>query len=465
VNPMSSVWLWSLAAAVGLSLACSRTSFAARPASTLAEVRNAAKDWNCIVIILDAATAHHFSCYGFPERSSPFLDQLAQQGVRFEHGYSVAPNTGLGTFSAMFSLWCFPSRDAWQMPQGNGIFPGIEKKHYPGPLMRGAGFRTAAFVANKFATHPGEGFDEFFRMFTPSPGLAQDSVRAIPFTQKVGEWVARHKNERFFLWLHYLEPHGPWGMPPGEGGRYGLTPQAEKELFDAAGSFGEIWSKHEAKRDFDLFTSPEGQRAVRLYRLGIRYVDDAIRQLVDRLKQEGVADKTFILLVADHGEGFGEHGFFIHGGSVYEDQVRIPFLAWFPPSVQVPARKVDTAVSLVDILPTLADLFSIKERSPRWEGTSLLPFVFGGKKGEDRAVYGRSWRALMQDMRPAVFSIRTSRYFLRWDTIPDTKELYDVISDPLERNDLSASKPELTQALWKRLKEAVEWGAQPPKKT
>jgi arylsulfatase len=437
-------------------LACAQLPASSRPASSLPEVRKAAKDWNCVLIILDAATAHHFSCYGFPDPTSPTLDRLAREGVRFKQGYSTFPNTGVGVFSLVYSLWPWAGRDGHQMPQGDYVAAEIEEKHYPGRAMSAGGFRSAAFIANKFALFAAKGFDEDHPMCVPAPGFGGTFERAMDISRKVGDWVDQHKKERFFAWVHYVEPHGPWGPPPGEGWRYRLDAETDKELHASEQAFHRIWHEREAKAPFfDSFANDDMQKALRLYRLGIRYVDEAIAQLLERLAEAGVRDKTFLLLVADHGEGFGEHGFFQHAASVYEEEVKIPFLAWFPPGVQLPAHQVEAAVSLVDVLPTLADLFSLKDRSPQWEGASLLPFIFGSKKGEDRAVFSRSWRAAMSDFRAAVYAIRTSRYFLRWDTIKDTRELYDVLNDPLEKHDLSAAQPELTDKLWKRLKKAA----------
>ena len=178
------------------------------------------------------------------------------------------------------------------------------------------------------------------------------------------------------------------------------------------------------------------------YDAEVAYVDSEIGRFVAELERRGDRARTTIVLCADHGEEFWDHGAFEHGHSLYDELVRVPLVV-SPGGAEPHAAAVDTPVRTLDLMPTIFDLLGVPP-SPTFEGTSLLPVL----RGEDRAprtafldctLYGHDRTAL-----------RTERHKLILDRdpfAPRPVELYDWVADPFEQHDLATSEPELAARL------------------
>jgi arylsulfatase A-like enzyme len=238
-------------------------------------------------------------------------------------------------------------------------------------------------------------------------------------------WLAARRDRRFFLFLNYMDPHAPY-LPIG---RY-------RGLFPAA----------DAPQSVDLDAIRERRRAIRpqergplvdAYDAEIRYLDDHLRMLFAQLEAWGLLDRTVVLIVADHGESFGEHNEMGHGNGVYESEVHVPLLLRVPG--QREGTRVERLVHLVDAFPTLVDLAGLP-RPPLMQGVSLLgeatrplpPVVYAGRYHDlvrdHPRWYDRTHQALYQDAWKLV---------ARSD---GTTELYDVRTDPEETRDRAADE-------------------------
>ncbi len=414
---------WEAPRVVGLADASGRE---VPDAAALARARAALSGVSVVLVVLDAGGAKHFGCYGYPRRTTPEVDRLAAEGIVFARAHSPAPNTRV----AMAALWTS------QYPDENESGFNIRRR-LPAERLRLAqvlsarGVRTAGFIANAHA-EPGLGYDagfrEYHRLYTGWGVAAAESFR--PFLDRfVSEAAA---GGRFFLYVHYKEPHLPYDPPPPFGDMF-LPPEARPLSPKRA------WKFTRAAPTKPYPRPEEFPGLVALYDGNLAYGDREVGWLRGRLEAAGLLERTVVIVTADHGEALGEHGFVGHNDQVYEESVRIPLVMRFPRAARLDGRRVSELVDLVDLAPTVLDLLGLDggENTKRaFRGTSLLPVTLGAR--------GRGFTVSRNVGVLPAFAFRSGRYKLLLTPRPagvPKSELYDLESDPDERLDLAPSDP------------------------
>jgi arylsulfatase A-like enzyme len=236
-----------------------------------------------------------------------------------------------------------------------------------------------------------------------------------------------------FLWLHVFDPHLAYD-PPGEWQRR-YTP-------DYHGMFADLFSM----RKGDFTPSPEELAYIRgLYDAEVSYVDQELGRFFRELDRVLPGRERMILVTADHGEEFGEHGGWEHGQSMYRELVQVP-LVMVPPASRPPARRVvDAQVRMQDVLPTLLDAGGV-EPPKGLPGTSLFPWFEGSALNDDLVAYSER-----EHLGPRSAALRDGKHALILYLDEGRMELYDQIADPAEANDLAAVHPDRVRALRERL--------------
>jgi arylsulfatase A-like enzyme len=256
-------------------------------------------------------------------------------------------------------------------------------------------------------------------------------------TELALEWLERPRDRPFALLVHYFDAHDPSFVPP----REWLASEVDFELPDPLARAG-------SERRIPALDLPENR--VALYDAELRFVDEQIARVLERLRQTGELERTLVVVVADHGEAFGEHGFWTHG-ILYQEQLRVPLVISGPgiPRGVVCAQRG----RLVDVLPTLAELLDLPAPRAALDGASLVPFFGGAMAGEVRDVYAEVHHAAEDRLRrdPRMFTLRRKDWKLVHRPEVGRDELYDLASDPGELHDRSAEHPELVAALRYRL--------------
>jgi len=398
--PTSIQWLAVLLLAAGSSL----TSWAA-PA-------------NVILITLDTTRADRMGFLGSRRGLTPNLDALARQSAVFLRAYSQVPLTTPSHATILTGTY----------PQFNHVSdlgsPLEKDLPYLPEILRRHGYRTAAFVGSqvldpKSASAPGfdRGFDTYDAPFhARRPG--DDRYHSIErrgmevVAQALG-WLNRHPHGPFFLWLHFYDPHDPYDPPPPFKTRYASSP------YD-----GEI-----------------------------AYVDSAVGRLLAALRTRGLYQDALLVVVADHGEAFGEHGELSHGLLLYDDTVHVPLLIKLP-GERAHHLAVESRVGLVDIAPTLLQELGISP-PPVMQGASLLE----SKKGvASQAITARSRPAGAAD-RPEYAETDYPHRAFGWSSLRSwragkylyidapERELYDQSSDPGDLHNLAAGAPAVADAM------------------
>ncbi|HAK54749.1 MAG TPA: hypothetical protein DCP38_04600 [Acidobacteria bacterium] len=250
-----------------------------------------------------------------------------------------------------------------------------------------------------------------------------------------------------FAMVHLLPPHTPYTPP--EPFRGSLTAEYEvsgsagesaEEIVDPADEMHSTWP--------DGTPTPEDLAYVRArYDENVRYADHLVGRIVESIRRAGQYDETLIVFLSDHGEAFYEHGLFLHGDYVYEENIHAPFVVKWPASVHAFSRVLADPVSLLDLVPTLVDGLDLPADGAVFHGRSLLPAVFDAAS-TPRDLY-LSRRPLREENQ--IYALRSGRYKLVYNGREQTTELYDMADDPEERVDLADRLPFRTRLLLQRL--------------
>lgn len=334
---------------------------------------------NVLLIVVDTLRADALESYGSERATSPEIEaRLAERGVVVERAYADAP----WTVPSMASL--LSGRPGSDLTNARGAPVGIpDAAQTLAELLAEAGYDTAAFVANA-TMQERNGFAQGFGHYQAPPldralahhaGKLNDEVLAY-----LSATSGRARERPFFLWVHYLDPHDPYDNSDLVDGRSPFFPEYDGQLtgHDVHGlEVGRV----------EMEDPAEDLRHLRaLYDSEVRFVDRHVGRLLDALGPRRL-ENTLLILTSDHGEEFHEHGGFKHGQTLYEEQLRVPWiLRW--DGVLPAGRRVDGPASLLDLLPTVASAVGLRPRDDL-PGLDLLPLLRG-----DGAVAERQQDAL-----------------------------------------------------------------------
>ncbi len=386
---------------------------------------------NVLWITVDSLRPDHLGCYGYGPAHTPAIDRLARAGFCFQACIAQAPYTHLSV----------PSMITGKYPRLAGIKAAGQDL---GPhqitlaeCLREAGYRTVAMpMAWK------EGINQGFERLYPA------SRSSTQKTQWCLQALADEDDRPFFIWLYYWDPHLPYEPPrefmrlyepaylPGETTARGRPRRDmdDRELRDPSGHYaGRIEVLNRINEGRIEVTGGDRDHLVNLYDAEVAFVDSEISQLFDDLRERGLWDNTLVVLNADHGEGFGEHGRYYHGLSLYEDQIRVPLILK-PPGPLQESRTIGGTVRNLDILPTILEYCRITAPGDL-NGRSLRPFI-GGEEPQLPACLETSgcWKGAASEFQ--LVAIRREGYKLIGDPLRNHWELYALAQDPGEERDL-----------------------------
>jgi len=392
---------------------------------------------NILVIVVDTLRADHLATYGYDRDTAPQIDRLlVAPGAVAENAYSQAPWTLPSVVSYM------TSRYPGELLHGDPATFGIpDRVPSLAEVFSGLGYRTGGFFANP-TLHASNGFDRGFDTFYTPSSMTAIQAHADEINRRALPWMNAHRDQPFFLYVHYIDPHDPYWNPDLVKGR---SPYFD----DPGGISGKyLHGVYTGRLEVD-----DIDRQVRhftaLYDTEIRFVDRAIGELLAEIPPEVLAE-TVVLLTADHGEELYDHGGWKHGHTLYQDQIHVPFIARWDGRIPAGTRLPGT-VRLVDLAPTLVAAAG-GEAPATWQGTDLLPALTGRENLPRLAAFSQHLTA--GPMRTAaVFEGRKLILFNRREPFQATDglqqhiydldmarlarlELYDLASDPREDRNL-----------------------------
>ena len=408
---------------------------------------------NLIVVNVDTLRADHLSVYGYPRDTAPFLAELAEASVVFEAARSNSSFTRESVGSLLTGR--LPSRLG---RTGWNAAPDASGPHL-GRLLARAGHRTAFLSNTVMLKHRGfsQGFDVVQHLperWDLSGAGAKLVDRALAFLDAGAP--------PFGLYLHFLDPHAPYAPPPERMERLGApTTPAPLSLYEEA-----IPGLAALRAEGFGPGDPRFEDLIARYDAEIRDVDAALRALFEGLEARGLAERTVVVVTADHGEEFLEHDYLEHGWTLYDEVLRVPLLLWAPGRL-APAR-VAEPVSQIDLLPTLATLLGLSLDADSVDGVSWLEAsgdgfrvsppsrpqvaeLLLGRRSMLRSVVLDGWKyiAVHHEVAPEDRSDHDASNAKppAWSPTPVREQLFDLTRDPGERRDLVADHPERAAAL------------------
>ncbi len=306
---------------------------------------------NVLFVILDAARARQFGAYGYERPTTPEIDRIAQEGVVFERAYTPA----VYTLGAMSSVWTsqYPDRHHGDVSFSSRL---PKDRLTLADVLSGQGVLTAGFVANAIAGGL-NGFDRGFQEFHEV--WREIGSRADVFRQALPPWFAKNKERRFFAYVHFREPHFPYDPEPPFDTKFGPEGPIPKAARRDVAFFQDV---NQGRRSF---SPAEREHLVRLYDGSLAYVDQEVGALRRTLEAEGLWEKTVVVIAADHGEGLLEHGWVGHNVELFEPSAHVPVVVRFPSGVGPRGARVRELVDLLDIAPTVADIFGVRTKGGR----------------------------------------------------------------------------------------------------
>jgi arylsulfatase A-like enzyme len=383
---------------------------------------------NVLLVVIDTVRADHVHCYGYERQTTPCLDSLAASGTM----YASCQAQSSWTLPAFASIFTGISPRAHGAGWRDGLFFGLDGRLSTLPVFMNdngyatSGFFNVIFLSEDFGFH--RGFDHFDCQGFANRGSTR---RADGTAGDFLAWLDGNGDTPFFAVVHFYDPHmrydppSPWSDMFTDGGYTGP--------YDS--SWGGVEQLIAVNSGADTIPPDGLANLTALYDGEIAFADAGLDSLLSGLRRRGLSDRTVVIVMADHGEEFLEHGRIEHGASLFQETVHVPLVVSGP---GVPAGRVDsTLCSQMDIFPTVASLCGLEP--PRgMEGRPLLP-----EPPEGRSVPASGVLWAEGDQASVVEGTRKTV----WHPIDGSAESYDLSTDPLEIEPLEPSDYELEGVL------------------
>ena len=373
---------------------------------------------NLLIVTLDTTRADRIGTYGYRADTTPHLDRLASEGVVFENAMAVVPLT-LPAHCTIFTGQPPPAHGV----RDNGGFFLDDKALTLAEVLEAQGYATGAFVA-AYVLDSKWGLDQGFGEYYDEFKLGENRVRSLgdiarPANEVIDQalpWLEEQANSKFFAWIHFYDPHSPYDPPEPFKTRFARRPYA-----------GEV-----------------------------AFADSQLGRVLEWLNTKGLANRTVVIVMGDHGESLGEHGEATHAFFIYEGALRIP-LVIKTPYTEMAGRRIRRLARQKDIFPTVLDLLGIQVPdglNGSSFGTSLAGLMAGaGEEDGNREGYAESFYPRYHFGWSELRALRVGS--LKYIEAP-RPELYDLSQDPLELDNLAAARLSLLTEMGDRLADIEE---------
>jgi arylsulfatase A-like enzyme/Tfp pilus assembly protein PilF len=374
-----------------------------------------ASELNILFFTLDTTRADHLGCYGYDKIETPNIDRLAQNGIMFKNATSQAPLT-LPSHSSIFT-GTYP---LYHGVRDNGGFYLEPDKTTLAEILKENGWATSAFIG-AFVLDSRWGLDQGFDYYYDNFDLAKYKTISLDSVQREGgeviapffKWLDKNYQKKFFSWIHLYDAHTPYDPPEPYKTRY------------ANG----IWGLYDGE---------------------IAYVDFLIGKVLNNLKEKKIAEKTIIVIVADHGESLGQHRESGHGFFVYDATTLVPLIIQLP-SPKLQGKVISDQVEAIDIMPTLLQILDLSVPQ-NIQGKSLVSLIMGDNTEKELYAYSESLYPRYHYGWSELHSLRNSKY--KYIKAPKP-ELYDISADPRETTNIYNNNPSIAKKFEQKLNDLM----------
>jgi len=359
---------------------------------------------NVLLISIDTCRADYLGCYGYRRRITPNIDDVARRGVLFENVITPVPIT-LPAHTSMLA----GTTPLYHQVHDNGNYFVAPYNINLAQILAEHGFATGAIVSaavldSKFGLN--RGFETYNDNLEQAPNAEPSVERKGGDTTEVAlDWLERHADSNFFLFLHYFDPHTPYEPPT----PFSLT-------------FGN-----------------------NLYAGEVAYTDHCIGRVIQKLKDLDLYDSTLLVITADHGEMLGEHSEQTHGYTIYESAIKVPLVIRLPGSTR--PKRIQSIAGLIDIAPTICGLLGL-DTPDAMQGRDLSADITASQTpSSERYLYCESLLPTIYGCNPLLGVVGRD-----WKYIQTTRpELYDLASDRKEKNNLIGTDPKTAHLMRENL--------------
>jgi arylsulfatase A-like enzyme/Tfp pilus assembly protein PilF len=395
---------------------------------------------NVLLIVLDTLRADHLGTYGYDRPTSPGIDAWAKRGVVFERAISQAPWTAASIASLFTSLQpsvhglnAGPQWGAGKQSAGGKLPFAVQSALGASQLtlaeiLRRDGYATAGFISNIYVNSI-FGFAQGFDVYDDEHGEYSRNVgnikrRASKTNERIFAWLDQRADrdaEPFFLFAHYNDAHWPYVPPAPFGTEFvadytgELTPEKTTAIVERAG------------RQIADLSEEDLRYIVGLYDGELQYLDSEVTRLIQRVERQESSRDLLVVITADHGEEFLDHGSASHGYTLYDEQLHVPLMIRMP---GIKPGRVSHQVRSLDVMPTILELAGVSSGEYQFQGVSLRPLLDGD--GSLPGLVAFSEAAYRGDQ--AAIASADGWKMIR-DKASDTTELFDLKADPREQND------------------------------
>jgi arylsulfatase A-like enzyme len=395
------------------------------------------------MISMDTTRPDHLSVYGYRRATSPHLERLASEGLRFDLAYAPTATTGPSHASVFTSRYPISHR---VLKNGQVLAPEFVTL---AELLSQNGWDTAAVVSS-FVLNAKFGYDQGFAHYDDRLPDRDDDKPGNPWeghevdgrfwsngedaTRRALKWLDARSNPElpFFLFVHYYDPHRPYTAPL---------------------SF---------QRPFpdDVRDRSPLERKIYRYDVALAYTDSEIGRLLEAFDERALSENTLVVVIGDHGEGLMQHETMHHGIHIYEEGVRIPLIMRWPGRIS-PARTLPHPVQLMDLAPTLLRMLGVDPAPLAYQGHDLAGQIEGSDNGDaEREIYlyrrhytgGKVKASGGLEAVGEKYGLRVGNWKLIEGPEERTRELFDLASDPMERQNLAERDPVRSEAMLQRLR-------------
>ena len=396
---------------------------------------------NVLLLSIDSLRPDHLGSYGYSRQTSPNLDRLAREGVRFFQAFNQTSWTSPALVSVLTSLY----------PETHGA---DRRDHSTPPSLQ----------------TPMKALDQRWGYAVPAlcyliaiPEFS--NLGFVPLEEKIEgqnlfRWLEHNRYKRFFVWHHLRGPHLPYNPPP----RFAQmflpeeTNLGEEESADVA----VIQKATVIPRHKQTFRQTSHATIAALYDGKVRQTDEEVGAILAKLEELELLDKTLIVVTADHGEELFDHGFVGHAstslaGTLYDEVIRVPLIMRLP-GVLPAGKVVEQQVEGIDVMPTIFDLLGLPP-PPAVQGTSLLSLIQDWSRGRREYAFSETLpcgrQCTGEEPKEKLQAVRTPQWKLIVSPDPRGQryELYNLQDDPHETTNVFSHEPQLAHRLRRKLEQ------------
>jgi arylsulfatase A-like enzyme len=410
---------------------------------------------NVLFLVVDSL--RYDTTVGNWESTTPNIDRLIEEGIQFTNCFSQGISTAPAMTAMLTGRLPLDYGGHWYLDDDQPTFAQAFNQH---------GYHTGAIHSNPYVSarrNFDRGFDRFEEdvvAFEPDEGLEGAPEKLLRLASRAARIFSRtpytpaeavnedmlsfvgDADSPWFLWTQYMDVHGPY---------LGGDDFSYRNKFRAEW----LWRKA-AVRDPDSITDAEHEELRTNYRREVEYLDGAIGNLLEELDDSGELQNTFVVLTADHGDEFYEHGRYGHGNLPYDELTHVPLIIRPPAESDLPqGETVDELVRCMDILPTLIDAIGAslsEQHQERLAGETLLPLVRGQGRDEEPMVVTEKRVRGEDDLR---IGFRTTQWKYLYDGTDDNRYLYNLEEDPEETTDVSEQNQDVVDEFETHLHERL----------